>query len=128
MAKVQQEKVSVQLQEEQPLEDRKWLCTSCKFILAHINKEKTKIRMKAKDFFLTVEGGKIIHPCRRCGEFNELVDTDYLMWKSQQKLLHNFLANRVLFEEFLKRRDGFMEFLMSKNEKPKKTLKKKTNK
>lgn len=90
-----------------------WPCKSCGFILGKLNQEKTQIRMKAKDFFITVQGGKIYHPCRSCGEFNELVDEEYLLWQSQQQIFKEFMVNRELFIKFLKERDDFIKFLSS---------------
>ena len=96
--------------------DLQWLCTSCGFMLGFVNRSKTEIRMKARDFFLTVEGGKLTHPCRNCGQMNNLMDDGYLLWKSQEKLFSEFLANRKLFEEFLKQKENFVKFLASKKE------------
>lgn len=90
-----------------------WPCKSCGFTLGHLNRERTHIRMKAKDFFITVEGGKIHHPCRSCGEFNELVDEEYLLWQSQKKMLQEYMVNRELFIKFLKEKDAFVKFLSS---------------
>ncbi|MBA7594677.1 hypothetical protein ES703_01624 [subsurface metagenome] len=91
-----------------------WLCTDCRFILGYVNPEKTEVRMKAKDFFLTVEGGKISHPCRRCGKVNEIAEQEFLAWKSERNAFNEFMANRKLFEEFLKSRAEFKKFLASK--------------
>lgn len=90
-----------------------WLCTDCRFILGYINPQKTEVRMKAKDFFLTVEGGKITHPCRRCGKTNEIAEEEYLAWKAEQKTFTEFLANRKLFGEFLEHRTELKKFLAS---------------
>jgi len=106
-----QQKTRVQ-QQEQPLGET-WSCKSCGFTLGRLNREKTHIRMKARDFFITVQGGKIYHPCRSCGEFNELVDEDYLLWQSQQKMLQEYMVNRELFVEFLKKKGAFVKFLSS---------------
>jgi len=94
--------------------DLQWLCTSCGFMLGFVNQSKTEIRMKARDFFLTVEGGKLTHPCRNCGQLNSLMDDGYLLWRSQIKPFDEFLANRKLFEEFLKQKEDFAKFLASK--------------
>lgn len=101
-----------------------WLCTDCRFVLGYINPEKTEVRMKAKDFFLTVEGGKITHPCRRCGKVNEIAEEEYLAWKAEQQTFTEFLANRKLFGEFLEHRTELKKFLASK--KTGNTAKKKT--
>jgi len=94
--------------------DLQWLCTSCGFMLGFVNRDKTEIRMKARDFFVTVEGGKLTHPCRNCGQLNELMDDGYLLWASQKKSLDEFLANRKLFVEFLKQKKDFAKFLISR--------------
>jgi len=120
-----QQKTRVQQQEQQPL-GQTWSCKSCGFTLGRLNQEKTQIRMKARDFFISVQGGKIHHPCRSCGEFNELVDEDYLLWQSQQKMLQEYMVNRELFVEFLKKKDAFVKFLSSP--KPKEGSKKKPQK
>lgn len=91
-----------------------WLCSDCRFILGYVSQDRGEVRMKAKDFFLTVEGGKITHPCRRCGKLNELADEEYLAWKSERKSFTEFLANRKLFEEFLSGRTQFKKFLITK--------------
>ena len=103
-----------------------WPCKSCGFTLGHLNKDKTQIRMKAKDFFITVEGGKIYHTCRSCAERNELVDDTYLLWQSQKQLFNEFMVNRELFIKFLKQKDDFIKFLSSsvKKESEKKPQKK----
>lgn len=100
-----------------------WPCKSCGFTLGRLNREKTHIRMKAKDFFITVQGGKIHHICRICGDFNELVDEEYLLWQSQQQIFKEFMVNRELFIKFLKEKDAFVKFLSSL--KPKEESKKK---
>lgn len=95
------------------LRGTQWLCTDCRFILGYINSENTEVRMKAKDFFLTVEGGKITHPCRRCGKVNEIAEQEFLAWKAEKPSFDEFLGNRKLFEEFLANRTEFKKFLTS---------------
>lgn len=60
--------------------DRKWLCLneSCKALLGFVDEEKNQVRIKYKDLYVTVEGGRISLICRRCAKVNELVDQDYL--------------------------------------------------
>lgn len=99
--------------EERLFRGKQWLCTDCRFVLGYINPENTEVRMKAKDFFLTVEGGKITHPCRRCGKVNEIAEEEFLMWKAEKKSFDEFLGNRKLFEEFLANRTEFKKFLIS---------------
>ena len=95
------------------LRGKQWVCTDCRFLLGYINSENTEVRMKAKDFFLTVEGGKITHPCRGCGKVNEIAEQEFLAWKAEKPSFDEFLANRKLFEEFLANRTEFKKFLTS---------------
>jgi len=115
--KVVQKKAETRIQKEQFYAGVKWECKSCGYFLGYVSEDKTTIRMKARDFFVTVEGGKIYHPCRNCGEFNEIVDDGYLLWQSEKKMLDEFLANRPLFLEFLRQRDKFTKFLSSEMKK-----------
>lgn len=48
----------------------KWLCTTCKAILAHTDKAKETLRIKYKDLYVFVEGGKVTVICRGCGTPN----------------------------------------------------------
>lgn len=91
-----------------------WLCEACEFVLGYVSPDKREVRMKAKDFFLTVEGGKITHPCRRCGKVNTIAEEEFLIWKSEQNSFKEFIANRKLFEEYLKSRAEFKKFLAGK--------------
>jgi len=106
-----QKKAEARSQREQFSAGDRWNCRSCGYFLGYVSEDKTTIRMKARDFFVTIEGGKIYHPCRNCGEFNEIVDDGYLLWQSEKKMLDEFLVNRPLFLEFLKQRDKFIKFL-----------------
>lgn len=115
--KIIQKKAETRIQKEQFYAGIKWECKSCGYFLGYVSEDKTTIRMKARDFFVTVEGGKIYHPCRNCGEFNEIVDDGYLLWQSEKKILEEFLANRPLFLEFLRQRDKFTKFLSSEMKK-----------
>ena len=78
-----QKKTENRSQKEQFYAGTKWECKSCGYFLGYISDDKTTIRMKARDFFVTVEGGKIYHPCRNCAEINEIVDDGYLLWQSE---------------------------------------------
>lgn len=57
----------------EPLQIDKWYCIACKFLLG-IVENKNIVRIKRKDLYLSVEGGKITVNCCRCGKPNELVD------------------------------------------------------
>ena len=52
---------------------QKWLCTGCGFLLGFVEEKKT-VRIKRKDLYVQIEGGKVIMNCCRCGKVNELVD------------------------------------------------------
>ena len=51
----------------------KWLCIACRFLLGYVEK-KTTVRIKRKDLYVTVEGGKVSINCPRCGKLNVLED------------------------------------------------------
>lgn len=51
----------------------KWLCIACHFLLG-IVEGGAKCRIKRKDLYLEIEGGKITINCCRCGKINTLVD------------------------------------------------------
>jgi hypothetical protein len=51
----------------------KWLCMCCKFLLAFVEDKKI-IRMKRKDMYIEIEGGRVATNCPRCGKRNEIVD------------------------------------------------------
>ncbi len=51
----------------------KWLCSACKFILGFVEGKNT-VRIKRKDLYIEVEGGKVVETCPRCGKRNTLVD------------------------------------------------------
>lgn len=115
--------------EERMLRQSKiWECIDCRFLLGNINLENTEVRMKFRDFFISVEGGKITHPCRRCGKVNEIAEQEFLAWKAEKPSFDEFLGNRKLFEEFLANRTEFKKFLISlkksKNEKKEEEVKK----
>jgi hypothetical protein len=52
-----------------------WLCAACKFILGNIEDKKI-LRIKRKDLYVTIEGGKVTVTCVRCGKPNTLTDTE----------------------------------------------------
>lgn len=51
----------------------KWLCSGCKFLLGYVEDKKT-VRIKRKDLYVEVEGGKVTVICCRCGKMNKLED------------------------------------------------------
>lgn len=54
---------------------KKWICVACGFLLGFV--EGSVLRMKRKDFYVEVEGGKVTVTCCRCGKKNELVDDKF---------------------------------------------------
>lgn len=52
-----------------------WKCVSCFFMLGYVEDKKV-VRMKRKDHFVMVEGGKITIICPRCGRPNVLEDSN----------------------------------------------------
>lgn len=51
----------------------KWACVQCRFTLGFVEGKKT-VRIKRKDLYVEIEGGRIKVICCRCGKPNELVD------------------------------------------------------
>ncbi len=62
--------------------DRKWLCEneSCRALLGFIDETLNQVRIKYKDLYVSVEGGRVVIKCRRCARDNELTDKDYLLY------------------------------------------------
>jgi hypothetical protein len=52
-----------------------WLCISCEFVLG-IVEDKKILRIKRKDLYVTIEGGKVTVICVRCGKPNILTDKE----------------------------------------------------
>ena len=50
-----------------------WLCVDCQFILAYVS-DKSVVRIKRKDLYVEVEGGKVTVTCCRCGKRNTMTD------------------------------------------------------
>lgn len=60
------------------MRDEVWACDNCAARLGIYNSERDELRVRYKDFVAYVQpgvGGKIMVPCRRCGEQNTLSDT-----------------------------------------------------
>lgn len=57
----------------QTTQSNKWLCSECRFTLAFVEGKKI-IRIKRKDLYVEVEGGRVKVICCRCGKPNELHD------------------------------------------------------
>lgn len=53
-----------------------WLCESCKSILGFLDTENTILRIKYKDLYAFIEGGKVTMICRSCGKINELTEKE----------------------------------------------------
>ena len=61
-----------------PMRDDVWVCSNCSARLGIYNQEREELRVRYKDFVAYVKpgvGGRIMVPCRRCGEQNTLDDT-----------------------------------------------------
>lgn len=54
----------------------KWLC-SCKALLGFVE-DKNIVRIKRKDLFVEVEGGKVSRNCTACGKRNTLTDDSFV--------------------------------------------------
>lgn len=55
----------------------KWLCTACKALLGFVE-NKNIVRIKRKDLFVEVEGGKVSRNCTACGKRNTLTDDSFV--------------------------------------------------
>jgi len=66
--------------------DRKWLCEneSCRALLGFIDETLNQVRIKYKDLYVSVEGGRVVIKCRRCARDNELTDQDYLLYLNEK--------------------------------------------
>jgi len=67
--------------------DQKWLCENetCQALLGYVNEERNQVRIKYKDLYVTVEGGRITLICRHCAKVNELIDQDFLNYIQQSR-------------------------------------------
>ena len=52
---------------------KKWLCI-CGFLLAYVENDKI-IRVKRKDLYIEIEGGRVAVTCCRCGKRNEVQES-----------------------------------------------------
>jgi len=67
-------------------QDLIWWCSNCGKVLGFIeSSSRSKVRIKYKDFYLFVEGGRVTQLCRKCGEVNYLFDPDYENFIKQQQ-------------------------------------------
>jgi hypothetical protein len=53
----------------------RWVCSFCNFLLGFVEDKKI-VRMKRKDMYVEIEGGRVATNCPRCGKRNELVDNE----------------------------------------------------
>ena len=53
---------------EFPSQDFRWQCPNCKFLLGFIDRNCETVRLKYRDFYVTVKGGEVACTCRRCGK------------------------------------------------------------
>jgi len=70
---VGQTTTEVRIQKDQP-----WICPGCGALLGFVGKGGREIRIKYKDLYISVEGGRVSRPCRKCGRFCELFDEVYV--------------------------------------------------
>jgi hypothetical protein len=66
-------------------EEHEWRCSACSLKLGIISVDKTSVRIKYKDLYITIEGGRIQFLCRRCATVNILEDPDFRKYKQGQK-------------------------------------------
>jgi len=57
--------------------DRPWLCPGCNALLGYLGQGGGEIRIKYKDLYVLVEGGRVTRLCRKCGRLNTIEDEDY---------------------------------------------------
>jgi len=53
-----------------------WKCDECGTILGFVEDKKI-VRIKRKDLFIEIEGGRVSRPCTKCGKWHTLVDSNY---------------------------------------------------
>ena len=60
--------------------DQKWLCQNetCKALIGYVDTDSNQVKIKYKDLYVTVEGGRITLICRHCAKVNTLTDQTYL--------------------------------------------------
>jgi RNase P subunit RPR2 len=51
---------------------KEWICDACKFLLGIV--EGNMMRIKRKDLYVEVQGGKVTVTCCRCGKRNTVED------------------------------------------------------
>ena len=51
-----------------------WRCRECRSILAMADEKKEVLRIKYKDLYVFIEGGKVTVLCRGCGALNTVDD------------------------------------------------------
>lgn len=52
--------------------DKPWLCYNCNFMLGLVAPGGKTLRIKYKDLYLVVQGGRVEELCRKCGRVNAL--------------------------------------------------------
>ena len=70
---------------EKKLEEHEWRCSACSLKLGIVGADRTTVRIKYKDLYLSIEGGKIQFLCRRCATVNILEDPDFCKYKQGQE-------------------------------------------
>ena len=57
--------------------DKQWFCDNCHFLLGYVDENTNQLRLKYKDFVVSISGGSVWHICRRCSKVNVFADPDY---------------------------------------------------
>jgi len=68
---------------------KEWLCETCGFVLGYSDPNKNVIRIKYKDLYLWIEGGRVSNICRRCGAINELIDSNYKKYLEGKEVIQD---------------------------------------
>lgn len=53
-------------------QDTPWKCFYCNFMLGLVSPDQKILRVKYKDFYMSVQGGRVETLCRKCGRVNVL--------------------------------------------------------
>lgn len=62
-----------------------WRCSECETLLGYVE-DKRIVRIKRKDLFIEIEGGRVSRPCTKCGKINTLVDSNFGKTQGQIEL------------------------------------------
>lgn len=70
----------------------RWNCEKCESLLGFVDQDNSSVRLKYKDHYVTIVGGKVSVICRRCGFMNTIVDEDFLLFANFSIPLKKILA------------------------------------